>query len=227
MSSKTFPTLQTESRLFQSPARFVIGVDEVGRGAIAGPVAVGITIIDRDSESLNLWPEKLQDSKLMSEKNREAIFQDLQKWVYGHAVGFATNLEIDEHGINHALGLAFSRGFAELTQESTLRGEIAKHKAAILLDGSQNWLGNRSAGIDVVLQVGADTNCVSVASASVLAKVTRDALMRQLSGNYPEFGLAENKGYASKSHISALHSNGPSVIHRLTWLGRILGEKQE
>lgn len=223
MSSKTYPTLQTESRLFGSSNRFVIGVDEVGRGAIAGPVAVGLSLIDRESKNLSSWPEKLQDSKLMSEKSREEIFPEIINWVFGSAVGYASNSEIDEMGISAALALAFSRGFAELTADAALRSEIAKSQAIILLDGSQNWLGGKTSGLEVALQVAADTNCVSVAAASVIAKVQRDALMRNLAGQYPEYGLDGHKGYASKAHISALKTHGPSSIHRISWLTRILG----
>jgi ribonuclease HII len=222
MSSKTFPTLQTETRLFQSSVRFVIGVDEVGRGAIAGPVAVGLAMIDRDSPQLEKWPEALQDSKLMTQKNREEIFPELSRWAYGHSVGYATNSEIDEMGINSALALAFSRGLTELTASAELRGEMSRSQSVILLDGSQNWLGAKAAGLDVALQVRADADCVSVAAASVIAKVQRDLLMRQLATEYPEYGLDGHKGYASNAHISALRVHGPSAIHRISWLSRIL-----
>jgi ribonuclease HII len=92
----------------------------------------------------------------------------------------------------------------------------------ILLDGSQNWLGKQAAGLEVDLQVKADTACVSVATAAVLAKVKRDGLMQQHDSAYPEYGFAGHKGYASAAHIQALKTHGPCAIHRLTWLTRIL-----
>jgi ribonuclease HII len=117
--------------------------------------------------------------------------------------------------------MAASRALEELLSD-TSRKEIAEHGAVILLDGSQNWLGTIAAGLEVNLQVKADTSCVSVAAAAVLAKVSRDSLMEKLDLEYPEYGLAGHKGYASGAHISALRSHGPSAIHRITWLTRIL-----
>ena len=221
MSSKIYPTLETETRIFERGNRFVIGIDEVGRGAIAGPVAVGLSLIDKLDPSLNSWPEKLQDSKLMTPKSRAEIALPLSDWVTGHAVGYASNTEIDQSGISEALRMAASRALEELLSD-TSRKDIAEHGAVILLDGSQNWLGTIAAGLEVNLQVKADTSCVSVAAAAVLAKVSRDSLMEKLDLEYPEYGLAGHKGYASGAHISALRSHGPSAIHRITWLTRIL-----
>jgi ribonuclease HII len=221
MSSKTYPTLETETRIFERGNRFVIGIDEVGRGAIAGPVAVGLSLIDKLDPCLHSWPEKLQDSKLMTPKSRAEIALPLSDWVTGHAVGYASNTEIDQSGISEALRMAASRALEELLID-TSRKEIAEHGAVILLDGSQNWLGTIAAGLEVNLQVKADTSCVSVAAAAVLAKVSRDSRMEKLDLEYPEYGLAGHKGYASGAHISALRSHGPSAIHRITWLTRIL-----
>jgi ribonuclease HII len=222
MSSKTFPTLQTESKLFERGNRFVIGIDEVGRGAIAGPVAVGVSLIDKQNPHLNSWPEMLQDSKLMTPKSRAEIKQPLESWVENYAVGYSSNQEIDECGISEALKMAASRALRELLSSDTLRSDFAKMGAVILLDGSQNWLGKQAAGLEVDLQVKADTTCVSVASAAVLAKLKRDSLMELHDLDYPEYGFAGHKGYASAKHIQALRSHGPSPLHRLTWLTRIL-----
>jgi ribonuclease HII len=222
MSSKTFPSLDSERRIFERGNRFVIGIDEVGRGAIAGPVAVGVSLIDKANPNLESWPEKLQDSKLMTAKSRSEITQPLMDWVSSHAVGFSANTEIDELGISEALRLAAGRALDELFKVATFRKLIAEDGAVILLDGSQNWLGKVSYGLDVNLQVKADTNCVSVAAAAVLAKVTRDSLMQDLDQQYPGYGIAGHKGYASAAHITALRTLGPSAIHRVTWLTRIL-----
>jgi ribonuclease HII len=222
MSTKTYPTLQTESKLFERGNRFVIGIDEVGRGAIAGPVAVGLSLIDKLNPELNSWPEKLQDSKLMTPKSRSEITQPLEHWVEGFAVGYSSNEEIDSQGISEALRLAASRALTELLSAGSTRSKLATEGAVILLDGSQNWLGKQAAGLEVGLQVKADTACVSVAAAAVLAKVKRDALMQQHDGTYPEYGFAGHKGYASAAHIEALKTHGPCAIHRLTWLTRIL-----
>ena len=222
MSTKTYPTLLTESKLFERGNRFVIGIDEVGRGAIAGPVAVGLSLIDKLNPALNAWPEKLQDSKLMTPKSRSEITEPLEQWVEGFAVGYSSNEEIDELGISEALRSAASRALTELLAPGSMRSKLASEGAVILLDGSQNWLGKQAAGLEVDLQVKADTACVSVASAAVLAKVKRDALMEQHDSSYPEYGFAGHKGYASAAHIQALKTHGPCAIHRLTWLTRIL-----
>jgi ribonuclease HII len=222
MSSKTYPSLDSERRIFERGNRFVIGIDEVGRGAIAGPVAVGVSLIDKTNPNLESWPEKLQDSKLMTAKSRSEITQPLVDWVSSYVVGFSANTEIDAVGISEALRLAAGRALDELFKDANFRKMIAEDGAVILLDGSQNWLGKVSYGLDVNLQVKADTNCVSVAAAAVLAKVTRDSLMQELDQRYPGYGIAGHKGYASAAHIAALRSLGPSAIHRVTWLTRIL-----
>jgi ribonuclease HII len=222
MSTKTYPTLLTESKLFERGNRFVIGIDEVGRGAIAGPVAVGLSLIDKLNPELNSWPGKLQDSKLMTPKSRAEITEPLEQWVEGFAVGYSSNEEIDSQGISEALRLAASRALAQLLSADSLRSRLASEGAVILLDGSQNWLGKQAAGLEVDLQVKADTACVSVATAAVLAKVKRDGLMQQHDSAYPEYGFAGHKGYASAAHIQALKTHGPCAIHRLTWLTRIL-----
>ena len=222
MSSKTYPTLQTESRLFERGNRFVIGVDEVGRGAIAGPVAVGVSLLDSQNPDLMSWPEKLQDSKLMTANNRKAIVEELNNWLTEYRVGYASNSEIDQVGISEALKLAAARALNQLFESDAIKTALVSDGCMILLDGSHNWLGKHAAGLEVANQVKADASCVSVASAAVLAKVERDSLMEQLDKDYPQYGLAGHKGYASKAHIQALRSHGPSAIHRLTWLTRIL-----
>ncbi|CAB4557681.1 MAG: ribonuclease HII [Actinobacteria bacterium] len=222
MSSKTFPSLDSERRIFERGNRFVIGIDEVGRGAIAGPVAVGVSLIDKTNPALEAWPEKLQDSKLMTPKSRSEIASPLIEWVSSYAVGFSSNKEIDQLGISEALRLAAGSALDELFKDAKTRKRIAEDGAVILLDGSQNWLGKVSYGLDVQVQVKADTNCVSVAAAAVLAKVTRDSLMQELDTQNPGYGLAGHKGYASAAHIAALRARGPTDIHRVTWLTRIL-----
>jgi ribonuclease HII len=222
MSSKTsqLPSLSFENT-FAASKRFIIGIDEVGRGSIAGPVAVGVALIDLKEISEN-WPAKLRDSKLISEKTREAIFPEVSSWVHSWAVGMASVEEIETKGIVESLALAGSRALAEMLQESELRATLASDGVQIILDGSHNWLGTKTMGFDVVAKTKADRDCVSVACASVLAKVTRDRLMLEIDKEYPRFSLASNKGYASSDHIAALKEHGPSPIHRLSWLTKIL-----
>jgi ribonuclease HII len=222
MSLKTsqLPSLRFEST-FAVSKRFIIGIDEVGRGSIAGPVAVGVALIDlRGIE--NSWPEKLRDSKLISEKIREEIFPEVSSWVHSWSVGMASVEEIEAKGIVESLALAGYRALTELLEDSQLRASLATDGAQIILDGSHNWLGTKTMGFDVVAKTKADRDCVSVACASVLAKVTRDRLMLEIAKEYPLFSLASNKGYASAEHIAALKEHGPSPIHRISWLTKIL-----
>lgn len=223
MSSKTsqLPSLSFEQTFFDSGIRFVVGVDEVGRGSIAGPVAVGVALLDVQINTSG-WPEKLRDSKLISEKTRETTFNDVSNWVKGWAVGMSSAQEIEANGIVHALALAGSRALDQLLEDSTLRSELANGGVQLILDGSHNWLGPKAMGIPVATKTKADRDCVSVAAASVLAKVTRDRLMVELDQSHPGYGLASNKGYASANHISGLKELGVSPIHRTSWLSKII-----
>ena len=223
MSSKAsqLPSLSFESSFFEKGTRFVIGVDEVGRGSIAGPVAVGVALLDAQAISSN-WPERLKDSKLLSEKTREAIFDDVASWVSGWAVGMASVAEIESEGIVDALALAGGRALAQLLNDASLRSQLANQGAQLILDGSHNWLSGKAMGFEVVAKTKADRDCVSVACASVLAKVTRDRLMLEIAVEHPEYALASNKGYASGDHIAALKQFGPSPVHRLSLLPKIL-----
>lgn len=227
MSSKIFPSLDLERELFSRGSRFVIGMDEVGRGAIAGPVAVGVAILDKnDSRISEPWPAQLCDSKLISEKVRNAIVEPVQQWVAGSAVGMVSAAEIDEFGIVAALAKAGQTALQELLADASLRAAIVADGATIILDGSHNWLGAKASGIDVMVRTKADRDCVSVAAASVVAKVSRDNLMIELAKSLPAYGLEGHKGYASAGHIEAVRSLGPSIEHRVTWLTKILADAE-
>lgn len=227
MSSKTFPSLNLERELWAKGARFIIGMDEVGRGAIAGPVAVGVALLDSlDSRVETPWPSNLKDSKLLSEKARNEILAPVQSWVSGFAVGMASAKEIDSKGIVQALALSAGRALDALLEDASLRQAIAKDGAIIILDGSHNWLGAKAAGIPVIVRTKADRDCVSVAAASVISKVERDNLMIDLASSHTKFGFEGHKGYASEAHILAIRTIGPSSEHRHTWLTKILGDGQ-
>ncbi|MFM6967191.1 MAG: ribonuclease HII [Rhodoluna sp.] len=227
MSSKTFPSLNLERELWASGVRFVIGMDEVGRGAIAGPVAVGVAILDSKTESIETpWPANLKDSKLLSEKARNEILEPVKAWVSGHAVGLASAQEIDSKGIVQALALSAGRALDLLLSDASLRQAIALEGAIIILDGSHNWLGAKASGIPVIVRTKADRDCVSVAAASVISKVQRDNLMIGLAEGFPDYGFDGHKGYAAESHIRAIKTVGPSSEHRHTWLTKILGDGQ-
>ena len=225
MSSKTLPSLSFERELFDRGSRFVIGMDEVGRGAIAGPVAVGVALLDKnDSRIRQPWPAQLCHSKLISEKVRNQIVQPVRDWVVGSAVGMVSASQIDEHGIVAALANAGQSALQQLLADAQLRSQIVADGATIILDGSHNWLGEKASGISVLVRTKADRDCVSVAAASVVAKVERDNLMIELAKTMPHFGLDGHKGYASAAHIAAVRAHGPSEHHRVTWLAKILAD---
>ncbi len=224
MSSKTSPTTDLERSLIERGSRFVIGIDEVGRGAVAGPVAVGAALFDSATGSLEGFPSELRDSKLLSEKQREALLEPTAQWVAGHAVGFSSAKEIDDEGIITALARAASRALSELLSSTSLRTEIARDGATVLLDGNHDWLKQHAGGLQVVVREKADRDCAIVAAASVLAKVQRDWLMVELANEHPGYELEGHKGYASAKHIDAIRRLGPSPIHRVSWLTKILAD---
>lgn len=216
MYSKTSPNLSLEQTLFDSGAKLVLGIDEVGRGSVAGPVAVGVCVIDPTKLHLP-WPNKLRDSKLISEKVREELFEPTGLWVSQWAVGLASAKEIDDFGIVWALEASAKRAIDQL--------EVEFDSVMAILDGSHNWLAR--APFHVHVQPKADRDCASVAAASVLAKVTRDRLMVELAETVPGYGFEGHKGYASAGHIAAIRELGPSSEHRVTWLTRILAGGSE
>jgi ribonuclease HII len=228
MSSKTYPTLSLEQSLFDSGVRFVIGIDEVGRGSLFGPVAVGVAVLESSRHSGNAdWPAELCDSKLIPQKTRERIFEPVADWVIGWAVGMASAAEIDSLGITRCLSLAAERAVRDLPSE--LRAQIGSEpeSAKAILDGSHNWLGGAVGAVPSMVQTKADRDCVSVAAASVLAKVVRDRLMEQMvsaQNDLAAYGIAGNKGYSSAAHLEALRTIGPAREHRQTWLTKILAQ---
>jgi len=200
-----------ERGLFDGGASIVLACDEVGRGALAGPVSVGIVVIDT---GVRRMPAGLRDSKLMSEPRREAMAPKAAAWVRGWAVGEASAAEIDAIGIMACLGLAGARAFAALAA-----AQPDVDDAPLLLDGNYDWL---SAPIErrarVVTRIKADRDCASVAAASVIAKVHRDGGMRRAHDETPLYAWDENKGYSSPAHFAAIDEHGPSGLHRMTWL---------
>nr|WP_233613426.1 ribonuclease HII [Leucobacter edaphi] len=199
-----------ERSLFAEGASLVIGVDEVGRGAVAGPVAVGVHAVVAGTET---FPEGLRDSKLLSEKKRDVIAPLVHEWGAG-AVGFASAEEIDHAGIGACLAESARRALLELH-----RAGVPVGRAVILLDGSHDWLTPAlKRPLEIRTMVGADRQCASVAAASVRAKVARDALMREAHEAHPEYGWASNKGYGAKAHYEAIAAHGLTELHRATWI---------
>jgi ribonuclease HII len=214
------PTLDYERRFRGSGARLLAGIDEVGRGALAGPVSVGIAVVDLQRQTLLA---DVRDSKLLKVADRERLVPLVRDWAVASAVGHASANEIDEFGIIGALRLAGNRAwFAVLAAGIT--------PEVVLLDGSHNWLSPdlqpslfddapAAPGCDAPVHtlVKADMQCLSVAAASVLAKVERDTMMGELHVQYPAYGWDENKGYGTAAHKDALRAAGPTPYHRVSW----------
>ena len=186
----------------------VLGIDEVGRGALAGPVAVGLTLVRRATGPV---PVGLVDSKMLTAARRQAMSPLVEAWADG-AVGWAEASEVDALGILPALGLAAARGL------SSLDGLVAGETVGILLDGNLNWLGDAAfTRFNVETKVKADMTCASVAASSVRAKVARDHLMRELGAQFPGYGWEQNAGYGTKSHRRAIAELGATDLHRRSW----------
>lgn len=208
-----WPTFDHERGLWDSGHRLVAGADEVGRGAWAGPVSVGVAVVEVGRPGS--YPEGLRDSKLLSERRRESMFEDVAGWCTDWAVGHAGPEECDQRGMTAAIRLAAMRAWAQLRPVPD----------AVLVDGPRDLFGWTSGeepcqvagGPTVVPVVGGDARCVSVAAASVLAKVVRDRIMREQAAHFPPYDFEQNKGYPSPSHRRALNGFGLSAIHRRSW----------
>lgn len=210
------PTLERErAELARYP--LIIACDEVGRGALAGPVAVGAvameaSFLDASAERRRI-PEGLRDSKLVPEKRRAALARAAAAWVAQSAVGWASADEVDEIGIIPALGLAARRALADLKAHG-----VPIEEALVILDGNHDYITRHgSPGLRVQPVVKADRDCASAAAASVIAKVARDDLMRIVHDDVPAYGWDRNKGYASADHRAAIREHGLSPLHRASW----------
>lgn len=210
------PTLRFERTLLREGARLVIGCDEVGRGAIAGPVGVGLSVVD---EATKTAPTGLRDSKLLPEPVREELRPKVARWARAAAVGMASNERIERTGIIASLGIAALRAFDALREQG-----VELDGAVVVLDGSHDWLSPAIAqaswrcDLRVTTRVKADRACAAVAAASVLAKVHRDRYMIDADPVHPGYGWTSNKGYASPEHYAAIDALGPSPLHRWSWL---------
>ena len=205
------PTLEVERGLFAAGAPVVIGVDEVGRGAIAGVVAVGVCAI---LPTVGAAPAGLRDSKLLSAPRRAAVDPLVRSWAAAVAIGEAEPSEVDGLGIVAALGLAGRRALITLFEQGV---DVAA--SVVLLDGSHDWLTPAlGAPPRILTRAKADRDCAAVAGASIVAKQHRDALMIAEHERWPVYEWSGNKGYGSANHLAAIAEHGPSRRHRLTWL---------
>jgi ribonuclease HII len=214
----TAPDLSEEMEAFDSGAQIVAGIDEVGRGAWAGPVSVGVVAIDSRAGSA---PARVRDSKALTRSVREALVPEIRSWALSSSVGHATARECDLLGMRAAIALASSRALDELGVSADVvivDGPLDLLEADSLFFGdlvaAHTW---RRKAPRVVPVVKGDQRCATVAAASVLAKVARDQMMASWSPSYPGFDFDRNVGYPSQSHQRALRGYGLTSIHRSSW----------
>ena len=184
----------------------ICGVDEAGRGPLAGPVCAAAVILP-----MGLEIPGLTDSKKLTDKKRRELFPVIKEQAVAYGIGLASHEEIDEINILQATYLAMERALAQLT----VKPDIA------LIDGNRA----KDFGLPVRTVVKGDSLSMNIAAASILAKVTRDDLMLEMSQKYPEYGFEVHKGYGTKAHYEALRAHGASEIHRQTFLKKFYGEK--
>lgn len=191
------PGLAIERELWAGEATVVVGVDEVGRGAWAGPLSVGAAVVPRDRRVY-----KIRDSKMLTENEREALFDRIADWCEAWSVGHASHIECDELGMSDAQRLAARRALEGLGMSPD----------RVLVDGNWDFVGGARR------IVGGDRISLSIAAASILAKVTRDRIMKDLADQFPGYNFEANKGYPCPVHKARLQAMGPTSIHRRSWV---------
>lgn len=197
---------EIENSLYSEDVQLICGVDEAGRGPLAGPVCAAAVILPRD-----LQIPGLTDSKKLTDKKRRELFPVIQEQAVAYGIGLASEQEIDEINILQATFLAMRRALDQLSVQPDLA----------LIDGNRET----DFGIPVKTVVKGDSLSANIAAASILAKVTRDDIMIQLAQEYPGYGFEIHKGYGTKAHYAALAEHGPSAIHRRSFLKKFYGEK--
>ena len=196
---------EIEERYYTQGIQMICGVDEAGRGPLAGPVCAAAVILPA-----HISIPGLNDSKKLTDKKRRELFPIIKENAIAYAIAIADEKEIDEINILQATFLAMERAINQLE----IKPQIA------LVDGNRT----KDFGIPVETVVHGDSLSASIAAASVLAKVTRDDIMLQMAEQYPEYGFEVHKGYGTKAHYDALREAGPCPIHRMTFLRKFYGE---
>ena len=193
---------ELENEIYASGAELLCGVDEAGRGPLAGPVCAAAVILPRGLEIPGL-----NDSKKLSEKKREALYDVIISSAVAYGIAFAEVEEIERLNILRATFLAMNRAIAQLSAKPALA----------LIDG------NRNSGIEMPSRciVKGDSRCADIAAASILAKVTRDRYMIKMAEVYPQYGFERHKGYGTRQYYAALREHGASPIHRMSFLRKM------
>ena len=204
MSDRTM--WEIEDELYVSGTQIICGVDEAGRGPLAGPVCAAAVILPPHLEIPGL-----NDSKKLTDKRRRELYPLIKEKALAYGIAFADHKEIDEINILQATYLAMERALAQLS----IKPDIA------LIDGNRA----KDFGIPVKTVVKGDSLSANIAAASVLAKVTRDDVMLEMAESFPKYGFEVHKGYGTKAHYEALAECGPCPIHRMTFLKKLYGTK--
>lgn len=197
---------EIEDSFYADGVNVICGVDEAGRGPLAGPVCAAAVILPPHLEIPGLT-----DSKKLTDKKRRELYPIIKEQAIAYGIGMASEQEIDEINILQATFLAMQRALDQLN----IKPDLA------LIDGNRE----KDFGIPVKTVVKGDSLSMNIAAASILAKVTRDDLMVKLAEEYPQYGFEIHKGYGTKAHYAALTVHGPSPIHRMTFLKKFYGEK--
>ena len=197
---------QIEEEYFERGIRVICGLDEAGRGPLAGPVCAAAVILPANVEIRGL-----DDSKKLSDKRRRELMPVIKETALAYGIAFADQREIDEINILQATFLAMDRAIKQLS----IKPEF------VLIDGNRA----KDFGIPVQTVVHGDSRSASIAAASILAKVTRDDYMLEMAKTYPQYGFEIHKGYGTKAHYEALAEYGPCPIHRMTFLKKLYGNK--
>lgn len=195
---------QIEQSFFDKGVKLICGVDEAGRGPLAGPVCAAAVILPA-----NIEIPGLNDSKKLSDKRRRELYPIIMEQAIAYGIGLADHREIDEINILQATFLAMDRAIQSLK----IKPELA------LIDGNRA----KDFGVPVKTIIHGDSLSASIAAASVLAKVTRDDIMLKMAQEYPQYGFEIHKGYGTKAHYEALQNHGPCPIHRMTFLKKFYG----
>ena len=195
-----------EQAHFEKGVKIICGVDEAGRGPLAGPVCAAAVILPKGLELPGL-----NDSKKLTDKKRRELFPIIKEQAIAYGIGLASHQEIDESNILQATYLAMERAIDQLEGKADFA----------LIDGNRA----KDFGLPVRTVVKGDSLSASIAAASILAKVTRDDIMLEMADKYPEYGFEVHKGYGTKAHYEALREHGHSSIHRMTFLRKFYGEK--
>ena len=197
---------EIEDSFYSETLQVICGVDEAGRGPLAGPVCAAAVILPKHAELPGLT-----DSKKLTDKKRRELYPLIMEQAVAYGIGFATEQEIDEINILQATFLAMQRALDQLTVKPDLA----------LIDGNRE----KDFGLPVKTVVKGDSLSANIAAASILAKVTRDNLMVEMAEKYPQYGFEIHKGYGTKAHYAALREYGASPVHRMTFLKKFYGNQ--